>query len=197
MLTSILYSNLTKENYSDIASRVGMLIPPIVGDSSLVTTSERGYQYVKDNLKHYETVLNRKQPIIHKISKLPSLYFSNPTNVRNNLELFTDYELFAIFGYYVLYDSRVNLIDNLLSSLAGPIFFIKETNICYGSTFEFTILDININKFLSNQTLYNLKKLQKLVNMFNMINFIENVNFYIEKKKEFQLSIFPASARWL
>ena len=99
-----------------------MLIPKPIRDNSK--------QYIKDNLLAYTRCVDSRRYLISTstlsspnslLPKLESLV--HQPKLRDTLELFTDEELFTIFGVYVGYNSRVDLITKLLSTLTMDGFF--------------------------------------------------------------------------
>jgi len=182
----------------DLARRVGMTIPPNVKDHD---------KYFLDNVAKYENVLNRDPKTIRIIrpKEIANMAMSDMPELESCLSCYTDAELFAIFGFYVIYTSRQNLICNLLAGLYGTTYFIvfdenKSTlNVRYGcNSGSSTIVD---EKHMNKKNIGILRNLKTLISMYNYLQganeMISRLDKVIDNKITYQTSLWPQSKSWL
>ena len=210
--TDIIYSAYKSGyNFIDLAKNVGMIIPPHLN-------KKESEQYFVDNIFKYESVLNRDPTKlkVRKPNNIISNYYKNQEQILSELKKFTDGELMGIFGYYVVYNNRDELIENLISVLYGVKYYVKFSenrpemhnliirygNINMGSTIFDTDKLEAFDNLLENQSINNMKQLLKLLESYKLQNksvnaAIEKVSMLIEKKKNWQISLWPMSKTFL
>lgn len=198
-------------DYRDLAKRIGMVIPPWISETN-------GEKYFVDNYNEYETVLSRNPDSLNvRKHNLVSLCLHDRKGLKDYLQTLTDTELFRLFGYYVYYDSRVSLLEKLLTTLGGLEYFIpfdKNKNndnkeeplfICYGNHINFrsaTTKNLEtLDRLMEGQRLTEMKELLILLrsNRFtkDLTKAIKHVESKIKKHREWHISVYPASAKWL
>lgn len=179
----------------DLINRVGMIIPPQI--------SERE-KYFIDNVKEYENVLRRDPTKLRRPTRMNMITraIRNMDNLLKQLSYFTDHELFGIFGYYVVYDSRKNLIQNLLSGLYGNTYFIRFDEI--GS--KLIVRRGSSNKIIDESDMMDkhisiLRSLKELIDIYKNLPGADELSKQVEKsinnKIKKQIKLWPASESWL
>ena len=192
-------------SYEDLSKRIGMVIPPDVDKN----------KYFIDNLNYYSSVLDRNPDKLVIRGKYDMINMKNRQKLLSELYELTDAELFGVFGYYVVYDSRKDLIENLLSVLHGIDFFVKFDEILnnpylvvrYGneairSTPYTTENPEQFNLLLKDQKFNDMKRLKRLVNIYKLSgkdtkNTIDIIEKKMNERKKWMISILPQSAKYL
>ena len=197
--------------YQDLANRVGMLIPPHIEDPE---------KYFLDNLDSYESVLNRNpsKTQFRNTYRMCTMLDNNEeqdNQIREELDQFTDSELMALFGCYVLYNGRKHLINKLLETLCGNEYFvllvdndktkthliIRRGNINIRSTAYSTENTASFSD-LSQERILRLQEVRSILEIYAKEGRIVNkaldvVNEIIEKKRKWMINILPCSSRWM
>ena len=194
----ILEAHRNKHDLKDLITRVGMIIPP---------KTKSIEKYFLDNIQEYEAILSRNpaKVTILKRSQISTMAMSNLPKLREILSRFTDKELFGIFGFYVIYNSRLNLIDNLLQGLYGLSYFIRFDEICKGDKTNIIIRygcrngeSVIVTKsHLPSYKIHQLKSLRSLVENYSNATLISDINANINDKIQQQSDIWPISVKWL
>jgi len=176
---------------SDLISRIGMIVPP---------NSDRCI-YFLDNLSQYENVLTRKNIMVLTRSKMMSMTMHNSHKLKSTLTCYTDAELFSVFKFYVVYDSRKNLIDQLISGLGGSTYFVNfsdPSTIHYGNyTDSIKITNLNIYQHLTRYYIHIADQLKKLATIYQLKDLVKEIDQIILQKKKEQIELWPISAQWL
>jgi hypothetical protein len=175
----------------DLITRIGMIVPPNTNRET----------YFLNNVQQYENILSRKNITVLDRNKMMTLAMRDSYKLREILSTYTDGELFSIFQFYVVYDSRKNLIDQLISGLGGSTYFILFSEpfvIHYGNyTSSIKITVSNIYQHLSHYYIHIADQLKKLATIYKLDDLIVHIDKIITKKKEEQINLWPESAKWL
>lgn len=105
--------NLDKYSNDQIINQFGIVIP--------LSYTGRINEYIMDNISSYTTVLSRKEV---KIQPTSNLMFMGHAELHKYFAQLRDNEIFNNFNIYVSYNSRVELIDNIVSAVIKPLFFV-------------------------------------------------------------------------
>jgi hypothetical protein len=172
-INKIINAYKSGHDYEDLAIKIGMTIPPQI---------QHREKYFQDNVSCYSSVLERDVNNI-KILSLKDIYklTVNNTKLIEYLAQFTDTELFGLFGYYVLYSSRKDLIDNLVDALFGLEWsVVLKPN----SNANDNNIIINRSPIITSFKPYNIKDTDKIV------NYIKNMRLGVVRKLKDLLSLY-------
>lgn len=97
-------------NKHEIASQFGMAIP--LAHTGNIET------YIRNNIVHYANVLTRQIETV----PLEALVFMEPDQLEAYVSKHTDTEIFKLIGIYVAYDSRPELVQNIIRAIREPQF---------------------------------------------------------------------------
>ncbi len=181
----------------DLIKRIGMIVPPS-------TTSQE--KYFLENVKDYEGVLTRKSVTVMTKTQISSLALKDSQKLHSELSKFTDQELFGIFGIYVVYKSRKDLINNLLSGLYGLNYFIRfdevgsdKVTIRYGCKNGSSVVMTPENLKSKLNNLHQMRHLKELLMVYSNLtgNLLSNLEKIIQEKIDWQINLWPASKAWL
>nr|QBK91446.1 MAG: hypothetical protein LCPAC302_00660 [Pithovirus LCPAC302] len=189
-----------KHDCNFLASRIGMIIPPQIKEKE---------KYFLSNAHYYEAVLNRDPGDLYVFSRYTLV---NISTINTYLSKFTDLELFSIFGCYVFYSSRPELLDRLIGSLNGLEFFaILEENtkdflvLRYGNSIKSSIYSSKNNStfkmLLNDLRLDRLSELRNIVNVYRnkkgVDSMLDMIDERIDREKKWLIRMFPPCKKWL
>ena len=184
----------TGHSVSDLVQRIGMTPPPTTTDLK---------QYFLDNVREYELVLSRKEVKVLSKNEISSLAMEDSLQLQAILSRFTDMELFGIFGFYVVYNSRKDLINNLLSGMYGMTFFVRfdETTpspqIRYGSQIGSSDVLTPDNLDTKLNHINQMRQLKEMLRIYSVPSLATKLDGLMQAKIDWQTNLWPASKEWL
>lgn len=185
----ILDSNDPSNVTSEYSKSIGMIIPPNIENKS---------SYFWNNLDKYNKVITRPSTIGPIDKDLLSPGLISPADLEILLSRYTDNEIFQYTGVYIPYQSRDDIINNIINIRNQDRFFIptvrncsnedtittlEETNdmsvfiVAFGNIFEYVCYDLDdfIQNFreyaiegLEDERVFEFRKPEDPNNMFNL-----------------------------